>query len=158
LKEAGEITKYLFENILQWTEEDIKKKLKNSIFAKNKLGAMLLTVFNNSYQKALNNAYPNKYKEWELPIVTNGFWTEDKTIEAIKWLLEEKLKWSYNDVINNLSVKTLREYNLSKILHLYRGSIYKLLIKAYPNKDWFVFSTNINKSRRNRFIKINKSI
>ena len=41
--------------------------------------------------------YPNKFKPWELKSAPNNYWNNETTLEAIKWMIEEKLKW--NDYI-----------------------------------------------------------
>lgn len=60
------IIKYLIEDKLNWSEEDIKNNLERKTFRENKLGGMLTHIFNDSPYLAINTAYPNKYKPWEL--------------------------------------------------------------------------------------------
>lgn len=62
-KETGaKATIWLFEEKLGWTIEEICEKVSISIFQKNKLDGMLMKVFNGSPYRALENAYPGKFK------------------------------------------------------------------------------------------------
>ncbi|MFT5875939.1 MAG: hypothetical protein ACI8WT_004939 [Clostridium sp.] len=97
-KNAMEITKYLLEEILKWSSNDIKKKLSQSIFVEHKLNGMLQQVYNQSPFEAFNAAYPNRFKSWELGCVPKNYWELDVGIEATKWLIEEKLKYLENDI------------------------------------------------------------
>ena len=90
---AAKCTRYLIEEILKYDDEKIKEKNSVSLFSKNKLSGMLAICFNNSPYEAINNAYPNKYKEWEFKNVPLGYWeNKENGIKATKWLIEEKLK------------------------------------------------------------------
>ena len=62
-------------------------------------------------------------------------WTDEKVTEAVKWLIEEKLKWSEEDVINKMSASVFREYNLDGMLQKHcNHSPLKALQIAYPGK------------------------
>ena len=65
---------------------------------------MLLLCFNNSPYDALNSVYPNKFKLWELKKINKGIWNKEMGKEAVKWLIEEKLKFSDEEIRNQLSV------------------------------------------------------
>ena len=69
---AKEIIIYLFEQVLKWDDEDIKKKLNARLFKRYYLCNMLMNVFNGSPFLALNNAYPDKFHEWELKFLPIG--------------------------------------------------------------------------------------
>jgi hypothetical protein len=88
-KNAIEITKYLIESILQWKDEDIKKKINKKVFKEYKLGGMLGIVFGDSPYEAINLAYPNRFKPWELIGNPRNYWTKETGILATKWLIEE---------------------------------------------------------------------
>lgn len=57
------LIQYLFDYILDWSEEDIKNKLNSKVFVDNKLGRVLKTFFNNNPYLAIATLYP-KLKEW----------------------------------------------------------------------------------------------
>ena len=135
LKTASEATTWLIEEKLKWSDEDVRKKISVSIFKKNLLGGMLTILFNNSPYLAIENAYPGKFKPWELPSVQKKIWNMEKAKEATMWLIEEKLKWGDEDVRRNLSKNTFKENSLVGMLDvLFNGSPYFAIENAYPGK------------------------
>lgn len=60
------VIKYMIEEKLEFKDGEIKGKITREIFRKYKLGGMLSHIFNDSPYAAINVAYPNKYKEWEI--------------------------------------------------------------------------------------------
>lgn len=98
---AKQITKYLIEEILKWGDDEVKENLSEMVFRKHKLSGMLEYTFGRSPFKALDNAYPNKYKEWELKTVPKNLWeNEEKQKEATKWLLEKTSKSNFEELTN----------------------------------------------------------
>lgn len=98
---AKQVTKYLIEDILKWTDEEVKCNLSELIFRKNKLSGMLECTFGRSPFKAIDNAYPNKYKEWDFKTVPKGLWEkEDKRNEAIRDLLLKTNKDKFLELTN----------------------------------------------------------
>ena len=88
---AKVVTKTLIEKVLKWSDDEIKRKLSANIFIQNSLYGMLVILFNGSPYLAIENAYPGKFKPWELPCVSNSFWNLKTAKEATIWLIEEKL-------------------------------------------------------------------
>ena len=86
------VTKYLREEKLKLSDDELKEQLSLKLFKDNKLLGMLQKFFNSSPYQAINTIYPNKFKEWEFIKTPSGFWTKEKGIEATKWLIEKKLK------------------------------------------------------------------
>jgi hypothetical protein len=73
----------------------------------------------------------NIYKEWQF--IKINVWTDDKVIEAVKWLIEEKLKWSKEEVCKNLTAETFYDNDLGGLLSKACGnSPIVALSKAYP--------------------------
>lgn len=141
---AKEVTIYMIENVLGWNEDEVKKKLSIKVFKENKLLGMLRRVFNGSVYEALNNAYPGKYHEWELVSVPKGYWNLETAKKATKWLIEEKLKWSEDEVKENLCLEVFISNGLYGMIHnVFNGSIYEALNNAYPDKylKWELSST-----------------
>lgn len=98
---AKEITVYFIEKVLMWSKDDIKEKLCESIFRKNKLSGMLEYTFDRSPYKAIDNAYPNVFKEWELKAVPKHLWeNKTKREEAVKWLLIKVNKDKFEELTN----------------------------------------------------------
>lgn len=98
---AKEITQYFIEKILKWDANNIRKNLCEAIFRKNKLSGMLEYVFDRSPFKAIDNAYPNAFKEWEFKAAPKHIWeNESKREEAIKWLLIKVNKDKFDELTN----------------------------------------------------------
>lgn len=135
---SANITRYLLEKKLKLNIEDIPKVISTKTFRENKLGAMLEMLYNASPIAAIDNAYPNRFKPWEFKNKSNSFWIKDtNNIKyAMRWLIEEKLKWSRQDIIDNYCSETLRYNCLRGILNHYNH--YDALNIAYPGefKPW----------------------
>lgn len=128
-------TKWLIEERLQWSREDIEQSFSRKIFYDNGLGGMLYTVFNGSPYKAISYVYPNQFKEWELNNVPIGFWTLSNGIKATKWLIEEKLKLSDEELNQQLSKKMFIDNGLSGMLqYCFKDSPMRAISLAYPDK------------------------
>ena len=132
---AKVVTKTLIEKVLKWSDDEIKRKLSANIFIQNSLYGMLVILFNGSPYLAIENAYPGKFKPWELPSVPKKFWNLETAKEATIWLIEEKLKWSDEDVKQKLSRKIFRENSLNGMLgYLFNNSPYLAIENAYSGK------------------------
>ena len=132
---AKEVTKTLIEKVLKWSDEDVRKKLSVNIFRKNSLIRMLTILFNGSPYLAIENAYPGKFKPWEVTRVSKNFWNMETAKEATIWLIEEKLKWSENDIKEKLSATIFIQNSFTSILNdLFNGSPYLIIENAYPGK------------------------
>lgn len=108
MENAAIVIKYLVEDILKWSENDIKEKLRKNTFRNYNLKGMMTTLFNDSPYKAINHAYPDKYKPWELHQISSITWSLETGREAALWLFEEKLIWSDEDVKKKLNKNALR--------------------------------------------------
>lgn len=132
---ATEATKWLIEKKLNWTEEDVVRKLNRKTFQDNGFGGMLNQIFNNSPYAAISNAYPDKYNPWQLDSVPRSYWTNETAAEATKWLIEEKLKWSEEEVSKKLRKKTFYDNRLRGMLKIvFNNSPYAAINNAYPGK------------------------
>jgi predicted transposase YbfD/YdcC len=135
LKNAAEITRYLIEDRFKWSEDDIRKKLTQQFFYDNKLCGMLRQLFNSSPYKAINYAYPNTFKPWDFKMAPWSYWNKENCIDAIKWLIEEKLKWDEESIKKNLTQKTFTENNLyGMLVRMFNYSPYEAINTAYPGK------------------------
>ena len=132
---AAEATRWFIEEKLKWSEEDVVKKLSRKTFKDNKLGGMLDSVLNSSPYAAIDNAYPGKYKPWQFEHAPKSYWTKETAVEATIWLIEEKLKWSEEDVVKKLSQKTFYDNGLRGMLtQVFANSPYAAINNAYPGK------------------------
>lgn len=152
--------RYMIEKELNWNPEDIRRNIKASVFAKYKLRGMLYIVFNGSPFRALDATYPGVYKPWELTVSPMDTWDKDVAIFAFKWLIEQKLKWSEDDITKNLSIKTFQENGLGGMLFtIYANNVRDLLTDAYPEIESIdYFRVYESKTKKDANIKMKKEI
>ncbi len=135
METAKEATMWLIEEKLKWSDEDVRRNLSKNTFKESSLVRMLDVLFNGSPYFAIENAYPGKFKSWEFSKVPKNFWNMETAKEATMWLIEEKLKWSDEDVRRNLSQNTFKENSLRGMLDvLFNCSPYLAIENAYPGK------------------------
>lgn len=73
------------------------------------------------------------FKEWE--VLKVDVWTESKSIEAVKWLIEERLCWNDEQVKAQLTANIFRTNNLGGLLKNYcNNSPIAAINLAYPGK------------------------
>ena len=138
--------KYLLEDILNWNIEDIKSKIRMSVFIKHKLGGMMQTLYGNSPYEILSKLYPNKFMPWELHEAPTKIWhSKENRLKAMDWLINKHLKWSREDIINKYNNKVLTDNNLGGLLsEAGRGSSFRLLEEFAPGefKPWELKSSS----------------
>lgn len=207
-KNSIEVMRYLIEDVLKWSKEDVKKNLIVLTFKKYKLAGMLKSLYDQSPYLAIESLYPGEFKPyslknapkdywnnntvkeaietlmcemeltkeifvstvtkqmlvdndlgglldycnnspytalkiafgdtfnpWDMVSAPNGYWTRHTAISSIKKLIEEDLKWSEDDIKNNISKSIFQQHNLSGMLNVVFGdSPYEALEAAYPGK------------------------
>ncbi len=136
---AKPIIVYLIEERLQWTRDDVCKNYGVDVFDKNRLRGFLNVVFDGIPYAALNNAYPDEYKPWELKSVQHNYWNIKTISEAIYWIVEEKLKGDRKTICEEFDINLLRKYGLYGMINkMFNGSPYNAINLVYPNqyKPW----------------------
>lgn len=100
----------------------------------NNLGMVRVLKYKKSIYDVVNTVYPNKFKPWEFKQISMGYWEEYKHIsEAIKWLVEEKLKCKEDEIPQKINKNLLSKFNLDYLCRKV-GGICQLVNIAYPNK------------------------
>lgn len=154
--EAAIITRYFIEQILKWDEEEIKEKTNEMVFRKHKLSGMLEYVFDRSPFQAIDNAYPNKFKAFELNCVPRGYWSDlDNIEEALQYLLEKSGKNKYEELTNKDFLKFhlgglldyIARYNLHDTINIPKIENDKSLNDIYEKVSFSITNT---KSKRNK--------
>lgn len=135
-KHAVEATKWLFFDVLGWDIDDIKKNVNHQVFIDNNLLGMLKRAFNSSLWECLNYVFPNTFKPWEIGShVPNNYWTIEKGIEATRYLLETKLKWTKEDICKKYCKQIFIDNNLYGMIQMcFNASPYLALNAVYPDK------------------------
>lgn len=128
---AIEATRWLVRK-LEWDRNDIKNNISKDTFKENGLGGMLRSVYGNSTFAAINDAFPGEYEEFEFA-VPKGYWNKETLPKAMKYMIEEELKFNEDDVKNKLSVEHFKEnrmvYAVNKVCE---GDYYEAINMAYP--------------------------
>ncbi|PEK57846.1 hypothetical protein [Bacillus wiedmannii] len=104
-----------------------------------KLSTPLLKYWNNSPFKMLNEAYPNRFREWELKKVSNNFWeSEEKSLQIFKQIIKES-NYTTDDIKKHFSLKWITDHGLrTPLMKFWSDSPYRILNAAYPGqfKEW----------------------
>lgn len=154
--ECAAITRYFIEDVLKWEDKDIREKTNEMVFRKHHLSGMLEYVFGRSPFLAIDNAYPDKYKAWELTCIPKHFWEEEKNRNsALAWLLDKTGKIKINELTNkdflNNGLGGLMDYLTSK--KVYKKMDRTAVEAGRKRKDMEInisFSVANKKSGRNK--------
>ncbi|OPL12640.1 MAG: hypothetical protein AVO34_06805 [Firmicutes bacterium ML8_F2] len=134
-KECVDVIRYFVENILQCDQEEIPQKATFSQFRKYRLYGMIKNVFNQSTYEAIDAAYPGRFKRWEFGNYSRHNWTKDSAANAVKWLIQEKLGWSFDKAENRLTTQDFHNYGLGYILeHYYELDVKQAVQDAKPHR------------------------
>lgn len=130
-----EALNWLFFEELKYTEKDITSKLNTYSFKIVDFPSLLSIRFDNSPFKALNFLFPDKYKPWEMACVGNNFWKDENNIKsALNWLFFEKLKWSTETIVKNISSELFHNNSLSGLFAQFNEQPYKIIEFMYPGQ------------------------
>ncbi|MHA4119717.1 hypothetical protein ACX16J_30290, partial [Bacillus cereus] len=81
-EKALEALKWTIEEKEKLSDKELKSKYSMKWLIQHGLRTPVNQFFKDSPYQFLNDLYPNRFKEWELPVTPNGFWTEEKALEA----------------------------------------------------------------------------
>lgn len=141
--------KWLIEEKLHLSEDEIKKVYSKKIYRENRLEGMLQTCFQGSPYLAINTAYPCKYKEWEFSLCPREFWCRETAITAVKWLIEDILNYSHDDICKNITISFFKKHGIFGALYAMKWGPYDAINAAYPNQ--FKKTDFLGYHRNNRF-------
>jgi hypothetical protein len=132
-------TRWLFETRLRWSDADIRERCHVQTFYDHGVGGMLATVFGASPWKALEAAYPGRFRPWELAMTSTDFWAGPEAgahaVRAVRWLIEERLGWTEEQVRRQLTRSVFARHGLGGLLGIrYGASPWKALEEAYPGR------------------------
>lgn len=132
-------TKYLIEEVLKWDIHDVKAKLNADVFHKNKLRGMITKLYHNSTYDAINSAYPNTYKPWDI-FCPNKYWTEQTMKDALRWLYTEKYSYNEDFIKSSYCASFLKKEGLNQLSH---QPLFELLDYVFPGrfKPWELVRT-----------------
>lgn len=109
--------KYLFEEVINIEDNDFVERYDANLFIENDLFGLLKNYFEGSPYKVLDYYFEGKIKPWHLKQgPKNYFKSKENRINAVKWLIEEELKWSEEDVIKGWCNELLLSMELIGLL------------------------------------------
>ena len=130
---AIKLLKYLVDDILKFNKEDVKREVSKKFLTKYKLHTAS-KLFGRSAIRYILCTYPEvNYQPWQFKQdkVPQSYWTNGKNrVDALKYLFEEEMQWSIEDVKENLSCSILEENGLGT-LHNYYPSLFRIFKAVY---------------------------
>lgn len=133
IERANMCIRYLIENVLNWSVNDVYQKFDYTIFHKHSLKNMLKICFNDKYFDAIDSAYPNTYKPWLFKTAPRNFWTKETFREALRWTIEDKLNLSKDVVPKVVCESFMREHSLlTGFQKIHNSSTYGAIDDLYP--------------------------
>lgn len=129
----GRAVRYLIEEVLQWDEEQILDKFGFSILRRHHLSGIYSSLEISVFE-ALDAAYPDRFKPWQLARKNKHIWSDPKTrIAAIRWLVEERLELSIDPIsLSQVKRSDFLKNRLGGLLVSYGGAVHVTLSHAYP--------------------------
>lgn len=130
------LVRFLIENILNTRPETILEQKDETFFIRHKL-QNVYRFFNYSANRVLRNAYPALIPPWLHSRSSARYWEEpQKRIEAIRWLVEQRLKLPVETLYKcPLSKDQFARHGLSYMFNQYYNSVSRALSEAYPHLE-----------------------
>jgi hypothetical protein len=132
--------RYLVFELLKWDRQTFCENMNLQIIRKYKLNGAFSGVYKRNIYPYISASFPEwELKPWEIKKsrVPANYWNEETTREAIRWLVEKRLKWDKETVINELSATVFKNHNLEGMLQSeFQHSPYQAICHAYPDENW----------------------
>lgn len=135
----GIAVRWLVEEKLKLTDDELKKQLSINFFRKNGLLGMLQSIDSQSPYKVIEIAYPGKFHPWEFNCVPNNYWDKETGAMAVRWLIEEKLKLEKDEDFSKITKHIFLKNGLYGMYQTcFKADLYDAINTAYPNrfKPW----------------------
>ncbi|PEF45188.1 hypothetical protein CON22_18070 [Bacillus cereus] len=136
--ETKEKSLKIFKEIIKkqnMSTEDIKKEYNLKWIIQNGLRTPLNRFWNDSPYKMLDEAYPNRFRVWDLHDAPNNTWTDKETaIDLIKEIIDER-SVSISQILNYGAEKWMIENKIQRPVALHWGSApIKMLKDIFPDE------------------------
>jgi len=137
-KRAAVIIKFIVTELIKEDAEQILIEYDSSFFIRFKI-QNIYRLFNYSMNRVFYNAFPNIINPWINSRTDNNFWkNKNNRIEAVQWLVEERLAIEPRHLKkSSLSRRLFAQNGLSYLFRVFYNSVSKALQEAYPQlKPW----------------------
>jgi hypothetical protein len=117
--------------------EEIPRRISARHFEKYNLRGMLSLCFKGSLYRAVENAYPDRFKPWEFNNVPKNFWRGNQGLEnarrAVRWVVENRIGVPPARIYQEVTYELLRRNGLGGMLtSCFSGSSIAALQHAFP--------------------------
>ena len=138
-QDLQKLLRYLILDKLQLTQEQFLETYSLDFLQTHRLASAYRHIYRSNICGLAQEAFP----EWTLHFwrftkisAPLGYWNEENTIHATKWLIEEQLQWSYERVRDEISDAPFHANRLGGMLRVMRMGGAKAVMMAYPDRDW----------------------
>lgn len=137
---ARRATRWLVEK-LQVPIDELPKRTNVRMFKENNLGTMLGIVYSHYPVRAIMDAYPEMhFMELDFERVPRGYWQgeegRENAIEAIKELIDNRLKIPHEELPQRVSLYTFTRNRLRSVLSVFEESPADAIIAAFPEEGF----------------------
>lgn len=133
IERANRCIRYLIEEVLKWSEDEVYQNFEHETFCKYGLRIMLKKCFNYRFTDALESAYPGVYKPWLFKIAPRNYWTKERFLEATRWTIEERVKIPKGKIPSVVCEQFMLENSLiTGFIKFYNSSTFELIDELYP--------------------------
>ncbi len=135
-RRAAILVRFLIDEILQTTPEDVLRRKDKSFFLRHRL-QNVYRLFNYSFNRALRNAYPDRIPPWLHSRTNSHYWENPRhRAEAIRWLVEHRLQLSPRELYRRAPNRDdFAACGLSYMFNRYYNSVSWALAEAYPELE-----------------------
>ncbi|MGN4723724.1 hypothetical protein ACTFR8_22115 [Bacillus cereus group sp. MYBK15-3] len=130
--------------------------LREDWMASNGLAAPFNRIWKGSFQNMIHEIYPGRFKPWEFRRVPVGYWTEETSLEALRWVIEEKHSLTREELMKVYGMGFLRDNKLIVACRqVWGGNSFKMVEALYPHQffEWEFKKTSVGFWTKENIIK-----
>lgn len=112
---------------------DIRRHISNRDFERHGLRNLLHNIYNGNILTALGEAYPGRIYNTQIRQPRRITWSKRSSALAVREMIEERLRWTEDDVRRLITPEIFKDYGLSNMFKIAFGSnLVAALEAAYP--------------------------
>lgn len=111
-----------------------------------------------NYYEVIDNAYPGIFKPWQFQQVPDKYWDGEegkkRAIEAVKYVIEEKLKIPLKEIPIQVNIHFFNQHSLGGVFSLFGQSPFQVVDAVYPGifKPWQFAHVPMNCWKNKKYI------
>jgi hypothetical protein len=135
------MTCYLLEQRLSIPIHEIPLQVTAGTLWSNRLKPPAM-LYEWNYYEVIDNAYPGRFKAWQFQQVPDKYWDGEegkkRAIEAVKYVIEEKLKIPLKEIPIQVNIHFFSQHSLRGVFSLFGQSPFQVVEAVYPGvfKPW----------------------